>query len=64
MQWPLETIRNTIGKGPHSSTLSSESTATYRKEILERTQRGFSIVLSVTKAITLFGTTLHIYCLA
>ena len=60
LEWSLKTIRHAIGKGNHFSTLSLESTAFYRKEILERTQKGFSIVFSVTKAITLFGTDLRI----
>ena len=57
-EWSLETISHDIGKAPHSSTLSSESTAFCKKEILERTQWGFSIIFSVTKA--LFVTSLFI----
>ena len=38
--------------------------AFYRKEILEWTQWGFSIVLSETNAITLFGMALRISLLA
>ena len=63
-EWSLETIWHAIGKVPHYSTLSPESTDFYRKNILEQTQRGFSIVLSVTEAITLFGTDLRIFRLA
>ena len=33
-EWSLETISHDIGKAPHSSTLSSESTAFCKKEIL------------------------------
>ena len=60
LKWSLEPIRHAIGKGPHSSTLSLDSTAFFRKEILERTQQVFSIVILVTKAISLLGTDLRI----
>ena len=63
-EWSLETIRNAIGKGTHSSTPPPESTAFCRKEILERTQQGFGIFLLVTNSITLFGTALRISHLA
>ena len=60
----LETIRKAIGKGPYSSTLSPESTDFFRKEIPESSQRGFSIILSVTETIALFGTAVRISRLA
>ena len=60
-EWSLDTTEHTIGKGLHSSTLSTESTAFCRKEILERTQQGFSIALLVTENTALFGTELRIY---
>ena len=60
----LETIRKSIGKGPYSSNLSPESTAFCRKEILERTHRGFNIILSMTKTIKPFGTAFRISRLA
>ena len=63
-EWSLETIRNAIGNRPHYSTLSPESIAFCRKEILERTRWGFSIVLSDTNDITLFGASLRISPLA
>ena len=63
-EWSLETIRNSIGKDPHSSTISLESTDFSRHNIMERTQRGFSIIFSVTKAIAFFYTALHISHLA
>ena len=62
-EWSLETIRYAIGKGTHYSTLSLESMAFCRKDILEWTQRGFSIVLSVTESNALFGMYLRISCL-
>ena len=63
-EWSLETIWTAIGKGPHSSTLSPESTDFCRKKILEQTQQGFSIILLVTKDIPLFVVSLSIYLLA
>ena len=50
-EWSLNTILHTIGKGTHSSTLSPESTAFYRREIMEQTQWGFSIFLQEEDAI-------------
>ena len=63
-EWPLKTTRHIIGKGTHPSTLSPESTALCKKEILDRTHWGFSIVFFVTKYITLFGMALRISRLA
>ena len=63
-EWSLETIRNAIGKGTHSSNLSPRSIAFCKKEILERIQWGFSIILLVTEAITLFCMDLRISRLA
>ena len=59
-KWSLKTIWYSIGKGPHSSTLSLKSTDFFRNMILEQTQPGFSIILSVTEGIALFGTSLNI----
>ena len=53
-EWSLTTIRNSIKKGTHSSTLSPESTASCRGGVLERTQRGFSIILTEEDAMVLF----------
>ena len=64
LEWSLETIRHAIGKGPHYSTLSLDSTAFYRKDILEQNHQGFSIVLSVTNYITVFCKALCISLLA
>ena len=63
-EWSLKTIQHTTGNGPHSSTLSSDSTAFCGKKILEWNHQGFIIVLLVTESIALFGTTLRISCLA
>ena len=63
-EWSLETIYYAIWKRTHSSTLSPESMAFFKKDILECTQWGFSISLSVIKDIALFGTTLCISRLA
>ena len=63
-KWSINTIWNSIRKGPHSSTLSLESVAFCRREIMERTHWGFSIFFSMTDLITLFGTALHISRLA
>ena len=61
--WPFTSIKLTISKGPHTSTLKPEATTFVCKELQERVQYGFSIIISVDDAIAYFGTHLRISCL-
>ena len=56
----MASIKAGIRQGPHTSTLTPESTTFYRAELLERMERGFSIILLVTEAITIFDTDIYI----
>ena len=63
-EWSLVNIYHAIKKGLHSSTLSPESAAFFRGEIMERTQLEFSIVLMEEDDIELFGASIRIYYLS
>ena len=63
-RWTTASINAGIAKGPHTSTISSTSTPFCRQELLERSQRGFSIILSVHNALRFFGTQIRISRLA
>ena len=63
-QWPLASIMAGIKKGPHTSATSQQSTAFCRRELLECSQRGFSIILSVCNALHFFGRKIGISRLA
>ena len=62
--WPLTTIIAAISTGPHASTLIQEAAAFFWKELLERVQNGFRIILPVEVALLLFGDRIRISCLA
>ena len=62
--WTLNTILAAIATGPHASTLTPEATAFCRQELLERAQRGFSIILLVDVAMLVFGNRIRISRLA
>ena len=63
-QWTLASIMADIEKGPHKSATSQQSTAFCRRELLERSQRGFSIILLVRDALHFFGQKIRISRLA
>ena len=60
----LTTILSAITTGPNASTLTPEATAFFRQELLERAQRGFSIILPVDVALLVFGNCICISRLA
>ena len=62
--WTIASIDAGIAKGPHTSAVSPTSTLFCRQELLERSQRGFSIILSVPDALRFFGRKLRISRLA
>ena len=61
--WPLTTILAAIATGPHASTLTPEAVAFCQQELLERAQRGFSIILLVDVALLVFGDRIRVSCL-
>ena len=63
-QWPLASIMVGIEKGPHTPATSQQSTTFCRRELLERSQRGFSIILLVSDALHFFGRKIRISWLA
>ena len=63
-RWTMASINAGIAKGPHTSATSATSTPFCRQELLERSRRGFSIILSVPDAIRFFGRQLRISRLA
>ena len=62
--WTLNTILAAIATGPHASTLTPEATDFCQQELLERAQRGFSIILPVDVVLLVFGDHIRISCLA
>ena len=62
--WSMASIQAGIAKGPHTSAISDTSTSFCRQEILERSQRGFSVILSVQDTLRFFGRQLRISRLA
>ena len=63
-RWPMASIKAGIKKGPHTSATSATATAFCRQELLERSQRGFSIIFLVRQALWFFGRRLRISRLA
>ena len=63
-QWPMTSILAAIDTGPHASTLTPDSVNFVREELLERTKRGFSIILTMDEALKHFGSRLRISRLA
>ena len=59
----MTTILAAIATGPHVSTLTQEATAFCQQELLERAQRGFSIILLVDVALLVFGDRIRVSCL-
>ena len=62
--WPLETIKEAIATGPHASTLNPAATSFCQGELLERAERGFSIILPAGSALDTFGDRIRISRLA
>ena len=60
----LATIREAIATGPHASTLKPAAISFCRRELLERAQRGFSIILPEGVALKVFGDRIRISRLA
>ena len=60
----MDTIKAVIATGPHVSTLKPEDTYFCRKELLERVQRGFIIILPVDVSLLVFGERIRISHLA
>ena len=51
----MDTIKAAIATGPHVPTLIPDATAFCRQELLERLQRGFSIIFPVEMVLLVFG---------
>ena len=62
--WPLISITSVIHKGPHTSTLTLDTTTFVCEELQERGQREFSIILFIDDSLTYFGTRRHISLVA
>ena len=62
--WPLATIQEVIAKGPQASTLKPAAISFCRGEILERAERGFSIILPAAVALDIFEDRIRISQLA
>ena len=60
LPWNLTSIVSVIYKGPHTSIITSNDTTFVCKELQQRVQRGFIIMLSVDDALAYFGTRLCI----
>lgn len=59
--WHMLSYLATIATEPHKSTLAKDSVHFVREEILERTKRGFSIILTKDDALTYFGASLALH---
>ena len=62
--WPLETIPEANATGPHASNLKPAAPSFCQGEILERAERGFSIILPAGIALDTFGDRIRISRLA
>ena len=56
----MESILAAIATGPHKSTMTKDAVNFVREELLERTKRGFRIILTKAEALKHFGNRLRI----
>ena len=59
-RWPTESILTAIDTCPYKSALTKEAVHFFRNELLERTECGFSVILTKADALKYFGNYLQI----